>query len=483
MSKKKFVPVIIALALILALAGVLAACDKTEKEGVFAQAGIPVQDEYGFWGYVNSAGEEVIPFDYTLASPFDNGTAVVATAKTSNDDPAVNDVPAVFYLINSGGSRIAGPYAYAQLIEGGNYAIVAKAGSSAFSEGYVLYGIYDIGAAAMAKDFAYSSISWDKEAGAVFAKADNFTYVWKAADLSDVGVRTGAAKSGIGSQGYAYVWEEEADATDEFNAYVYQIYDQENFGFTSVSGNALTDLGDGWWCISSNAADGNGGTVTNYTYVGEKVVTTFPQADVVSADVEEGMLLLTVTNAEGGSEYLLFAANGTQLYSGTQELVSDSTSGGFVLEGENGAYTVFVQGLKFSFTLNAQSTFAGGMIYEDAQTEEVYYGYVYNQEAEDGTTSVHMVAIAEDGTAYAFDPSVFGNKDFGGFVGGNVLVRSAGGRVGIADRQGNMLVECIYSDLRALDGGYYAAKLGNAWGVIKADGTQLTEFRFADMGV
>ena len=40
MSKRKFVPVIIALALVLALAGVLAACDKTEKEGVFAQAGI-----------------------------------------------------------------------------------------------------------------------------------------------------------------------------------------------------------------------------------------------------------------------------------------------------------------------------------------------------------------------------------------------------------------------------------------------------------
>ena len=482
MSKKKFVPVIIALALILALAGVLAACDKTEKEGVFAQAGIPVQDEYGFWGYVNSAGEEVIPFDYTSATPFDNGTAVVATAKTSNDDPAVNDVPAVFYLINSGGSRIAGPYAYAQLIEGGNYAIVAKAGSSAFSEGDVLlYGIYDIGAAAMAKDFAYSSISWDKEAGAVFAKADNFTYVWKAADLSDVGVRTGAAKIGSGSPDYAYVWEEEADATDELNDYVYQIYDKENFGFTSVSGNALAD-NLGWWCISSDAADGNGGTVTNYTFVGEKVVTTFPQSDVTDIQTEEGMLLLTVTNAEGGSEYLLFAANGTQLYSGTQELVSDSTSGGFVLEGENGAYTVFAQGLKFSFTLNAQSTFAGGRIYEDAQTEEVYYGYVYNQEAEDGTTSVRRAAIAEDGTAYAFDPSVFGNKDFGGFVGGNVLV-SAGGRVGIADKQGNMLVECIYSDLRALDGGYYAAKLGNAWGVIKADGSQLTEFRFADMGV
>ena len=477
MSKKKFVPVMIVLALILALAGVLAACDKTEKEGVFAQAGIPVQDEYGFWGYVNSAGEEVIPFDYTLASPFDNGTAVVATAKTSND------VPAVFYLINSGGSRIAGPYAYAQLIEGGNYAIVAKAGSSAFSEGYVLYGIYDIGAAAMAKDFAYSSISWDKEAGAVLAKADNFTYVWKAADLSDVGVRTGAAESVIGSQGYAYVWEEEADATDEFNAYVYQIYDQENFGFTSVSGNALTDLGYGWWCISSDAADGNGGTVTNLTFVGEKVVTTFPQADVEDAEAEEDMLLLTVTNAEGGREYLLFAANGTQLYSGTQKPVLGSTSGGFLLEGENGACTVFAQGLKFSFTLNAQSTFAGGRIYEDAQTEEVYYGYTYRQEAEDGTTSVHMVAIAEDGTAYAFDPSVFGNKDFGGFVGGNVLVGSAGGRVGIADKQGNMLVECIYSDLRALDGGYYAAKLGNAWGVIKADGTQLTGFRFADIGV
>lgn len=477
MSKKKFVPVIIVLALVLALAGVLAACDKTEKEGVFAQAGIPAQDEYGFWGYVNSAGEEVIPFDYTWASPFDNGTAVVATAKTSND------VPAVFYLINSGGSRIAGPYAYAQLIEGGNYAIVAKAGSSAFSEGDVLYGIYDIGAAAMAKDFAYSSISWDKEAGVVFAVQDNFTYVWKAADLSDVGVRAGAVESGSGSQGYAYVWTEKADATDEFNAYVYQIYDQENFGFTSVSGNALTGLGNGWWCISSRAADGSGDTVTNYTYVGEKVVTTFPQSDVTNAQAEEGMLLLTVTNAEGGSEYLLFAANGTQLYSGTQKPVLDSTSGGFILEGENGAYTVFVQGLKFSFTLNAQSTFAGGRIYEDAQTEEVYYGYVYNQEAEDGTTSVHMVAIAEDGTSYAFDRSVFGNKDFSDFVGGNVLVRSAGGRVGIADKQGNMLVECIYSDLRALDGGYYAAKLGNAWGVIKADGTQLTGFRFADMGV
>lgn len=476
MSKKKFVPVIIVLALVLALAGVLAACDKTEKEGVFAQAGIPVQDEYGFWGYVNSAGEEVIPFDYTSATPFDNGTAVVATAKTSND------VPDVFYLINSGGSRIAGPYAYAQLIEGGNYAIVAKAGSSAFSEGDVLYGIYDIGAAAMAKDFAYSSISWDKEAGVVFAVQGNFTYVWKAADLSDVGVRTGAAESGIGSLHYAYVWREEADATDEFNAYVYQIYDKENFGFTSVSGNALAD-NLGWWCISSDAADGNGGTVTNYTFVGEKVVTTFPQSDVTDIQTEEGMLLLTVTNAEGGSEYLLFAANGTQLYSGTQEPVSDSTSGGFVLKGENGAYTVFAQGLKFSFTLNAQSTFAGGWIYEDAQTEEVYYGYTYLQEAEDGTTSVHMAAIAEDGTAYAFDPSVFGNKAFGGFVGGNVLVRSAGGRVGIADKQGNMLVECIYSDLRALDGGYYAAKLGNAWGVIKADGSQLTGFRFAHVGV
>lgn len=478
MSKKKFVPVIIVLALVLALAGVLAACDKTEKEGVFAQAGIPVQDEYGFWGYVNSAGEEVIPFDYTSATPFDNGTAVVATAKTSND------VPAVFYLINSGGSRIAGPYAYAQLIEGGNYAIVAKAGSSVLSEGDVLYGIYDIGAAAMAKDFAYSSISWDKEAGVVFAVQGNFTYVWKAADLSDVGVRAGAAESGSGSLHYAYVWREEADATDELNAYVYQIYDQENFGFTSVSGNALADdLGNGWWCISSRAADGSGGTVTNYTYVGEKVVTTFPQSDVTNAQAEEGMLLLTVTNAEGGSEYLLFAANGTQLYSGTQKPVSDSTSGGFVLEGENGACTVFAQGLKFSFTLNAQSTFAGGRIYEDAQTEEVYYGYTYRQEAEDGTTSVHMAAIAEDGTSYAFDPSVFGNKAFGGFVGGNVLVGSAGGRVGIADKQGNMLVECIYSDLRALDGGYYAAKLGKAWGVIKADGTQLTGFRFADMGV
>lgn len=476
MSKKKFVPVIIVLALVLALAGVLAACDKTEKEGVFAQAGIPVQDEYGFWGYVNSAGEEVIPFDYTSATPFDNGTAVVATAKTSND------VPDVFYLINSGGSRIAGPYAYAQLIEGGNYAIVAKAGSSVLSEGDVLYGIYDIGAAAMAKDFAYSSISWDKEAGVVFAVQGNFTYVWKAADLSDVGVRAGAAESGIGSLHYAYVWREEADATDELNAYVYQIYDKENFGFTSVSGNDLAD-NLGWWCISSDAADGSGGTVTNYTFVGEKVVTTFPQSDVTDIQTEEGMLLLTVTNAEGGSEYLLFAANGTQLYSGTQEPVSDSTSGGFILEGENGACTVFVQGLKFSFTLNAQSTFVGGRIYEDAQTEEVYYGYTYRQEAEDGTTSVHMAAIAEDGTSYAFDPSVFGNKAFGGFVGGNVLVRSAGGRVGIADKQGNMLVECIYSDLRALDGGYYAAKLGNAWGVIKADGTQLTGFRFADMGV
>ena len=482
MSKKKFVPVIIVLALVLALAGVLAACDKTEKEGVFAQAGIPVQDEYGFWGYVNSAGEEVIPFDYTSATPFDNGTAVVSTAKKSYDVPDV-DVPDVFYLINSGGSRIAGPYAYAQLIEGGNYAVVAKAGSSAFSEGDVLYGIYDIGAAAMAKDFAYSSMSWDKEAGAVFAEADNFTYVWKAADLSDVGVRAGAVESGSGSQGYAYVWTEAADATDELNAYVYQIYDQENFGFTSVSGNDLTGSGYGWWCISSDAADGSGGTVTNYTFVGEKVVTTFPQADVVSAEAEEDMLLLTVTNAEGGREYLLFAANGTQLYSGTQKPVLDSTSGGFILEGENGAYTVFVQGLKFSFTLNAQSTFAGGRIYEDAQTEEVYYGYTYRQEAEDGTISVRLAAVAEDGTAYAFDPSVFGNKDFGGFVGGNVLVGSAGGRVGIADKQGNMLVECIYSDLRALDGGYYAAKLGNAWGVIKADGSQLTGFRFADIGV
>ena len=205
MSKKKFVPVIIILTLCLALTGVLAACDKTEKEGVFAQAGIPVQDEYGFWGYVNSAGEEVIAFDYVTATPFDNGVAVVAAALSNGTDPGV------YYLIDSEGSHIAGPYAYAQLIEGGKYAIVAKKASSAFSKGDVLYGVYDIAASAMAKDFTYSSISWDKETGVVFAQLNNFTYVWKAEDLSDVGVRIGTAASGGGSQGYAYIWTETAE--------------------------------------------------------------------------------------------------------------------------------------------------------------------------------------------------------------------------------------------------------------------------------
>lgn len=480
MSKKKFVPVIIILTLCLALIGVLAACDKTEKEGVFAQAGIPVQDEYGFWGYVNSAGEEVIAFDYVTATPFDNGVAVVATALSNGTDPGV------YYLIDSEGSHIAGPYAYAQLIEGGKYAIVAKKASSAFgsedSEDKVLFGVYDVAASAMAKDFAYSSISWDKETGVVFAQLNNFTYVWKAEDLSDVGVRIGTAASGGGSQGYAYIWTETAE-DDAFNRNVYKIYDKENFDFMSVSGNALLGLGNGWWRISSDASDGNDGTVTNYTYVGEKVVTTFPQSDVTEAQTEDGMLLLTVTNAEGGNEYLLFAANGTQLYSGTQKPDKDSASGGFILAGENGAYTVFVQGVKFSFTLNAQSTFAGGMIYEDMQTEDIYYGYIYSEEAEDGTISGHMAVIAEDGASYAFDASAFGNKSFVGFIGGNVLVGSAGGRCGIADKEGNMLVECIYSELRALDGGYYAAKMGNAWGVIKADGTQLIDFKFADIGV
>lgn len=56
---------------------VVADAQKWVYRHIFSEGRASVQDAKGLWGYIDKTGKEIIPFNFKLALPFENGVAKV----------------------------------------------------------------------------------------------------------------------------------------------------------------------------------------------------------------------------------------------------------------------------------------------------------------------------------------------------------------------------------------------------------------------
>ena len=74
--KNIIISLAIVLCVVVALTGVLAACNDTVNDNMFSAGKLAVQKD-GLWGYIDGSGEMVIDAQYDEASPFAGNYAQV----------------------------------------------------------------------------------------------------------------------------------------------------------------------------------------------------------------------------------------------------------------------------------------------------------------------------------------------------------------------------------------------------------------------
>ena len=466
MKRKMILPAVVVLLLAAALTGVLAACaDKTENTGVFASGAVPVQDVYGNWGYADSNGEVLIPCEYRSATAFRGGYAAVEAAA------------GVWYVINTSGERVQGPFASVRIF-----------GDSAVFEDYKTHEYYF---------YTFST----GERGEGF---DGYVY-----DAENAFVRTVTSTGdNVGGRILEYRAVKDGVVAGDGTAY----YLTGNDVFYELGGKVLTGRRTGSSRYDFTLLDIAEGTTTAYAdasvaerdfavpdteklnYIvlssenaetGEtdnSFISSAAQepgvADVARIDGTDGLTYVRISYADGqtADKYMLFSA---------EEVLCELADDGLTRVGEaffslqDGTYTFYTEDGKFTHkpapaadtTLSvADCAFIGGStLVVTYRVENSASGETYTQKAAFTSAGVTDLQMFEDMNLTVTDAA-------DGFF----VVRNNGtGRYGVADLSGSIVAETVYTGVRPLEGGFWAVKMGGAESVYKTGTGELMPFVFS----
>ena len=468
MKKKILLPAAVLLLLCIALTGVLTACNKGENTGVFASGVIPVQDEYGYWGYADSNGEIVIPCEYNYATAFNGEYAAAGRGSAS-------------YVIDSSGKQVAGPFGSVVLF--GNDAIVSDLGA----DGYYIYTLSS------------------GERSEIF---DRYEYL---PEPEAVRIETDAS-GGIVAE-YRSVEGGAVQPADENASFFVQGSTQYIFEFGSMAVAGATNYAEPGECSVYNLETS---TVANYAGVTD--ITPMPSADAAVCAA------VTSSDAEGNTRVDFILPDGTCI-NGVYDVSLTASAPGVTLarvayndaEKADGYFlfndkAVLWQGEDIS-ALNAP--LLGSCYYTDEEGAFTFYteygAFTHTPEQIDGATVSFssctlagegaiavsyavipaegdisyrnvLLRLNEQGFAEVSDVSAFAEKKLSVVYvteEWNLIVRNnLSDRYGVTDISGDTVVDIVYTGVRPLGGDFYAVKMGNAESVYKVGSGELMPFIF-----
>ena len=113
--KNIIISLAIVLCVVVALTGVLAACNDTVNDNMFSAGKLAVQKD-GLWGYMDGSGEMVIDAQYDAATPFCGNYAQVTLGSRyiliDADGNEVMELGGIDYEVNGDFTRMAATEEY-----------------------------------------------------------------------------------------------------------------------------------------------------------------------------------------------------------------------------------------------------------------------------------------------------------------------------------------------------------------------------------
>ena len=459
--------VLVASALVLAFAG----CDET-PEGVFSEGVVAAENENGMWGYVNESGEEVIAFEFSSASPFKNGVALVERMTGS-------------FLIDSGGAEIGGPYASAQRVADGDFYILEDRENS-------LQGVYDSKSKSMMCDFVYSRISFDEETGVFSFTDETRTGGFRQYALAD-GTVTIARMNEDDIAGAAGKWLF-VESTDQAGEIIYKALDMTSGAENETVFEEFSETGG--VCVLADNAYGEGGEIVSRKLWYATQAWLFGPFDEeispLSMSNDGSMLLMRRESADGDGQikpiYELYGKDGAVIYTG-EEMPAAKGEFYYTEAYASGKLTFEIYAGGAKTTLEVGDLPAGTT---SAQTSEIEYfaeeNAVYftidclvttgaGEQTQVKSESVERLIVAGNTCEI---PSGYELVDV---QSGKLVLRGETGRVGVFNTDGTAVTACLYNDVHVADGGYIVVRAGNAYGLLAPDGSSVLGFVYGGINV
>lgn len=464
--------VLVASALVLAFAG----CDET-PEGVFSEGVVAAMNENGMWGYVNESGEEVIAFEFSSASPFKNGVALVKRMTGS-------------FLIDSGGAEIGGPYASAQRVADGDFYILEDRENS-------LQGVYDSNSKSMMCDFVYSRISFDEETGVFSFTDETRKGDFRQYALAD-GTVTIARMNEEDIAGAAGKWLF-VKSTDQAGEIVYKALDTTSGAENENVFEEFSDMGGffmgGVFVLADNTYGEGGEIVSRKLWYATQARLFGPfdeEVSPLSMSNDGSMLLMRRESADGDGQikpiYELYGKDGAVIYTGEE---MPAAKGGFYYTEAYASgkltFEIYAGGAKTTLEVSdlpagTTSAQASGIEYfaeENAVclTIDCLVTTGAGEQTQVKSESVERLIVAGNTCEI---PSGYELVDV---QSGKLVLRGETGRVGVFNADGTAVTACLYSDVQVADGGYIVVRAGNACGLLAPDGSSVLDFVYGGINV
>lgn len=475
MKKKILLPAAVLLLLCIALTGVLTACNKGENTGVFASGVIPVQDEYGYWGYADSNGEIIIPCEYTSAGAFNGDYAAVSVkAATAGSTP-------VWYVINTSGERVLGPLSSAQLF--GDSAIVSGFGASS-------YYIYTFSTGERSQTFNAYNYLPEQGVVRIQTSAGGSTIVEYRSVVDGV-IQPADENASFFVQGSTqYIFEfgsmAVAGATNYAEPGECSVYNLETSTVANYAG--VTDItpmpsADAAVCAAVTSSDAEGNTRVDFILPDGTFINGV--YDVSLTDSVPGVTLARVAynDAEKADGYFLFNDKAVLWQGEDISALNAPLLGSCYYTEEEGAFTFYTEYGAFTHTPEqidgATVSFSSCNLAGEGAIAVSYA--VIPAEGDISYRNV-LLRLNEQGAVQVTDADSFTEKNLS-IVSvteeGNIIVmNNLSGRYGVTDISGDTVVDIVYTGVRPLGGDFYAVKMGNAESVYKVGSGELMPFIF-----
>lgn len=467
MKKKILLPAAVLLLLCIALTGVLTACNKGENTGVFASGVIPVQDEYGYWGYADSNGEIVIPCEYNYATAFNGEYAAAGRGSAS-------------YVIDSSGKQVAGPFGSVVLF--GNDAIVSDLGA----DGYYVYTL-----SSGERSEIFDRYEYLPEPEAVRIETDaSGGIVAEYRSVEGGAVQPADENAAFFAQSTASIFEfgsmAVAGATNYAEPGECSVYNLETSTVANYAG--VTDItpmpsADAAVCAAVTSSDAEGNTRVDFILPDGTFINGV--YDVSLTDSVPGVTLARVAynDAEKADGYFLFNDKAVLWQGEDISALNAPLLGSCYYTEEEGAFTFYTEYGAFTHTPEqidgATVSFSSCTLAGEGAIAVSYA--VIPAEGDISYRNV-LLRLNEQGAVQVTDADSFTEKNLS-IVSvteeGNIIVMNdLSRRYGVTDSSGNVIVDIVYTSVRSLGGDFYAVKMGNAESVYKVGSGELMPFIF-----
>lgn len=468
MKKRAILAGLLIVTLVLSVAGMAACADKDlEKSGVFAEGIIAVRNDNWMHGYINSKGEEVLPFVYDYAGAFCGGRA---TVKRGAD----------WYVIDKEGNSVAGPYKEVRPILNTSYIIMKD-------KDLGLWGIYDLkqgeispcvyGKMHMYENYIVFYAAFTEGGSYAYpSSADIFLmcngkFVEEQCSMEDILLveDTFAVKKTV--------------KTQDSETLTLKVYNPDDGSYYEITGINSVTSDKLFYKLTKKDYKGD---LINF-YAGVKGI--IPTEDYDSVKTVDDLLVCQKT-VDGVSKTTVFNNKGEMLadsvnssdfskYNGYdtvyyKAIVKDAegnvTAYKYIIDSK--LYTVPLAATAENTVVNYEFT---GMV-EDISTKKMYAVFTVDTAVTaEGSETVHSyttVLYDAEGAKITLQGKIKIKNIYGDCI---VVTDPVTGKYSVLKSDGSIVIAPLYDLILARDGGYYLLKLGKKYGIAKADGSILID--------